>query len=464
MIGFLIVFLLVGMVEGLVVFWHRKIVEDTRISTLADSDYAVPRKAALFALGQPFAALVVALVVSLFQLSAWAFILIFLIYFVARIGLALQDWENAKASMALRLVDVFERDEVADSRFAFYFSAGYIPEPFHVTMWLESLVSLDVPFVILAQDRKHFKKIPVSPKYSVICVQGIAKKHVVLPPSMGTVFYANNGMANFEFMRHHSDRTHVQLLHGDSDKPPSFNPASKAYDYLFVAGEMAIDRYKLNNVRIPADRFRVVGRPQVGFQDKTKADEVVVVYMPTWSGFEETTYSSFRQSLSILEGVLATSRVTEVIFKPHPLSHNAPEWNAIRSGFERLAGQSGVEIRWAKADESPFDLYAKANVLISDISSTIIDYLYAGKPYLVTNPQNFDETGLRRYPSASGGYLIDQDAGNVRELLELALGDDPIAEKREQVRKHAFGDLGRPPGVAFQEACWELIGRPEEKS
>ena len=56
---------------------------------------------------------------------------------------------------------------------------------------------------------------------------------------------------------------HVYIGHGDSDKPPSFNPTHALYDEIFTAGPAAALRYPQHGVAIAADKFHVVGRPQV---------------------------------------------------------------------------------------------------------------------------------------------------------------------------------------------------------
>jgi hypothetical protein len=35
------------------------------------------------------------------------------------------------------------------------------------------------------------------------------------------------------------------------------------YDLIFTAGQAGIDRYARHGVSIPAEKFRIVGRPQV---------------------------------------------------------------------------------------------------------------------------------------------------------------------------------------------------------
>ena len=57
--------------------------------------------------------------------------------------------------------------------------------------------------------------------------------------------------------------THIYLGHGDSDKPPSYNPTHAMYDQIFAAGPAAARRYAAHGVSIPAEKFRIVGRPQV---------------------------------------------------------------------------------------------------------------------------------------------------------------------------------------------------------
>jgi len=42
-------------------------------------------------------------------------------------------------------------------------------------------------------------------------------------------------------------------------------------------------------------------------------------------------------------------------------------------------------------------------------------------------------------------------------MLAQAIGPDPLRAKRLEMQAYAFGDIGRPTGEAFQEACLELL-------
>src|SRR5690606_32579852 len=82
---------------------------------------------------------------------------------------------------------------------------------------------------------------------------------------------------------------HVWLNHGDSEKPACYNPVHGIYHVIFAAGQAAIDRYARHGVTIPAEKFRIVGRPQVEHIAPARgpvADREVktVLYAPTWVG------------------------------------------------------------------------------------------------------------------------------------------------------------------------------------
>ena len=120
---------------------------------------------------------------------------------------------------------------------------------------------------------------------------------------------------------------HVQLLHGDSDKPPSFNPMTQIYDKIFVAGQAAMERYQKNSVFIPKDKFVIVSRPQLTMFDRKQESMVghnnirkTILFCTTWRGHSEAHNMSsiddvYDKITSALEAGLS------VIFRPHPLSN-----------------------------------------------------------------------------------------------------------------------------------------------
>ena len=348
-------------------------------------------------------------------------------------------------------------------RFAFYFSAPDLNRPTHVLMWYKYLLALGIPFVIILREQKHLKAFPDVSDVPVVFVRKAAELNNVLPSGVRTVFYANNGQKNRFMVENYPDAMHIQLLHGDSDKPPSYSPMSKIYSKLFVAGQMAVDRYAQNGVHIPTERFRVVGRPQVSKIRQTRAKTQVgrrkVAYMPTWRGFfADTQFSSLERALDVVACVQGLKHPAGMLFKPHPMSYKDPLWPSLaRQIRQELAKGRPFGSTYFGDETDPFDVYNNADVLITDISSVMIDFLYSGKPYLVIKPAGFGEDDLARFPSMKGGYLVNADLSNLSDQLALALGDDPMHEQRLITRNYAFGDISQPPGAAFRSACLEVL-------
>jgi hypothetical protein len=351
-------------------------------------------------------------------------------------------------------------------RFAFHFSAPDLNTPSHVLMWLAYLEALGIPFFIIVRERKHLLALAALTKTPVI-LASTAQLKTLLPPSVTTVFYANNAAANFALINAKPDLQHIQVLHGDSDKPPSFSAVSKVFSKLFVAGQMAIDRYARNNVIIPAEKFAIVGRPQVAritpARPKEAGEIITVAYLPTWIGYhEDAKFSSLKHAADIIDKVMSGDTAVRVVFKPHPMSYKDPASSLYLGDIRRVllrqrANGSVGEFHQDAID--PIDLYNMADMLISDISSVIIDFLYSGKPYLVTNPSNYTDAELQAYPSALGGYLLHETGENAFDLVALATGPDPMREMRMKTRAYAFGDLDYAPAELFTRVSIDIIER-----
>ncbi len=349
-------------------------------------------------------------------------------------------------------------------RFAFHFSAPDLNTPSHVLMWLPYLEALGIPFFIIVRERKHLLSLAALTKTPVVLASA-AQLKTILPPSVTTVFYANNAAGNFALINGTPHLQHIQVLHGDSDKPPSFSAVSKVFSKLFVAGQMAIDRYARNNVMIPAEKFAIVGRPQVARITpaplEKSGDMITVAYLPTWIGYhEDAKFSSLKHAASIIDKIMSGDTAIRVVFKPHPMSYKDPSSSQylgdIRTVLARPRNNGSVGEFHQEAID-PIDLYNMADILISDISSVIIDFLYSGKPYLVTNPSNYNDAELQAYPSVLGGYLLEETGENALELVKLAAGADPMRDKRMETRSYAFGDLDYAPAELFTRTSIEII-------
>lgn len=445
--------------------YETRQIAQTRVSTLSETDYATPLLGKWLAPAGLVAALI-ALAAGLFwPVPPVVGLAVLALFMVLRATLSGQRLAAARLSIRARMREAIAHPEIRKARIAFYFSAPDLEQPEHVRIWAEEINAIDIPWFVILRESHHLKAFDEANLPMALIVPDDAALGTCLPPQTRIVFYANNSQKNRKMMALHPDVLHIQLLHGDSDKPPSYSPLTKNYDLVFVAGQMGIDRYAQNGVHIPAEKFRIVGRPQVRAISNLPRDSAdclrKIIYMPTWRGFfEDTQFSSLDRASEIIETVLASNARLELHFKPHPLSYKDPLWpqfeRDIRKALNRVRpnGNQGV---FREDGTSPFDLYNEADLLITDISSVMIDFLYSGKPFLVIQPHAFNAANASKFPSLGASYQVFPTLQNLPVLIETAMGHDPLAKKREEVRVYAFGDYGRPPGEAFRETCRTLL-------
>ena len=164
---------------------------------------------------------------------------------------------------------------------------------YQVMMWLPYLQRAGLRFIIIARNARPAAALAELTDVPVVEARGIADLDALVVPSLKAAFYVNASSGNGALVRF-QHLTHIYLGHGDSDKPPSYNPTHAMYDQIFAAGPAATRRYAAHGVRIPAEKFTIVGRPQVENvkQSTTPIADVpepTVLYAPTWRGHVEET-------------------------------------------------------------------------------------------------------------------------------------------------------------------------------
>jgi CDP-glycerol glycerophosphotransferase (TagB/SpsB family) len=98
------------------------------------------------------------------------------------------------------------------------------------------------------------------------------------------------------------------------------------------------------------------------------------------------------------------------------------------------------------------DCFELADVLVSDISSVVTDFLYTERPIITTNPIGLREEDFRTmFPTQSASYVLGPDFTQVGELVDRALGEDPLADARRRTKRYVLGDLPDGPIHAFDE-------------
>ncbi|TDC64639.1 CDP-glycerol glycerophosphotransferase [Micromonospora sp. KC207] len=342
--------------------------------------------------------------------------------------------------------------------FLLHFSAPPGSE-YQVTMWLPYLERIGRPFFVMVREPEFLAPLAAATTAPVVYCPTLKAVDEALAPSLKVAFYVNHGAKNSHLIRF-SQLTHVQIHHGDSDKAPSANPVTALFDRNFVAGRAAIDRYARAGVDIPAEKFVVVGRPQVEAIEVRRTPtpgpaNPTVLYTPTWTGHHaDANYCSLPVGDAIVRGLLA--RGATVILRAHPYTGQNPasarqlaRLTELLAADRARTGRQHVFGAAASRELSLVDCVNRSDALVSDVSGVISDYLYSGKPYAVTDMVGDGDRFVERFPLAGSGYVLRRDAGNLDEVLDLLLDTDPKAAARWGTRAHYLGDF---PAESYAEA------------
>ncbi|WP_405095253.1 CDP-glycerol glycerophosphotransferase family protein [Micromonospora sp. NBC_01412] len=342
--------------------------------------------------------------------------------------------------------------------FLLHFSAPPGSE-YQVTMWLPYLERIGRPFLVMVREPEFLAPIAAATTAPVVYCPTLKAMDEALVPSLKVAFYVNHGAKNSHCIRF-TQLTHVQIHHGDSDKAPSANPVSAIFDRIFVAGPAAIDRYARAGVDIPAEKFVVVGRPQVESIEVRREQtpglaNPTVLYTPTWTGHHaDANYCSLPVGETIVRGLLA--RGATVILRAHPYTGQNPASARQLARLTELLtadrARTGRQHVWGAAasrEMSLVDCVNRSDALLSDVSGVISDYLYSGKPYAVTDMGGDGDRFVELFPLAGSGYVLRRDAANLDEVLGHLLDTDPQATARWATRSRYLGDF---PTQQYAEA------------
>jgi hypothetical protein len=348
----------------------------------------------------------------------------------------------------------------------FYFS-GPATSVYQATMWLDTLSRLTRRAIVVLRERELLPLLGPT-TLPVLCVpSAIDLMNLRGLDSARLALYASNVGKNIHLLRVPGLRS-VFIGHGDSDKEASFNPFSKAYDEVWVAGPAGRARYLRAQVGVRDEDIVEVGRPQLSGigQGGPGLPVLSVLYAPTWEGWTDDLFhtSLITMGPRLVRALLGHAPAVRLIYKPHPLTgERDPRATTAHRKIVEIIGAAAARHEIVTGPEP--HLYACFNdcdLLISDISSVVADFIASGKPYAVTNVAGMaDHVFRERYPSAEAAYLLGPGLAELPAILAQLrrAGEDDLARARREMKTYLLGP-GHPDAMTrFDEAVNHAHGR-----
>jgi hypothetical protein len=260
------------------------------------------------------------------------------------------------------------------------------------------------------------------------------------------IIYVNNSYQNFQTLSY-QQAVHIHVNHGESDKISMVSNQAKAYDRVFVAGPAAKDRYLKAVAWIDQNKLITVGRPQLDLGQTPFAAEPklkTITYAPTWEGEDEANnYTSMDlYGKKIIDAALSQSDC-RTIYKPHPriLTSKDPE---VVAAHKYIVSRLNKTPHQVLLEGDVIEVLLGTDLLISDISSVTLDYLYL-KPEgaIFLSDRRTDFAALEsESPVASAATIIDgESVDELSTRLKKTLEKDDLAAKRAEVCRYYFGGI-----------------------
>ena len=328
-------------------------------------------------------------------------------------------------------------------------------------MWIPVLEKLDVKCAIVI--RESATRDGFIPTFlSVYYMKSMRDLELLEQAGVKTILYPANTMKNTQTYRFYR-LNHFFINHGESDKAVNQSKVLRVYDKLLVAGPIAERRLKDANLRLHEDQVVHVGRPQVELSlemiDSPQDEIKTILYAPTWEGFvEEANYSSVNAFGYAMVESLIKNGSYEILYKPHPFTgrdKNGVTCQYVYKMKELMMTSDRVTIYGN--DANIHDLINLSDLMITDVSSVLNDYLYTRKPMILTNPRGQGRDEFRiAFPTSTATYILDQ-AGDILCAVEAIVSNDRLWDERLEICKQSLGDFPEGSLSRFNQVVCDSV-------
>lgn len=244
------------------------------------------------------------------------------------------------------------------------------------------------------------------------------------------------------------------------------------YDSLLLSGDHQVSQTrKLEELRkLPAKEIKLVGLTYLDEMKKRldahpssvkSSDKPVVLLAPSWGPSGILT----KYGAPFIDELIKTGY--HVVVRPHPQSFSSEA-----DMLEKLMKQypDSEDLEWNK-DNDNFDVLARADIMISDFSGVIFDFLLVfDKPIMYANAgfskDPYDAWWLPETPYTFeilpkvGKEITDDYKGNLKTMIDECINDPSYEAARREVRSTAWKNIGN----ATPAVCDFLMEKLDELS
>lgn len=238
------------------------------------------------------------------------------------------------------------------------------------------------------------------------------------------------------------------LFSGDVEKivhPTSFFK----FTYLFFA-ENSYSETNLKTMRSQDKLVVLTGHPKLDYSQCNKnisgkvwprglRNEVKrILWTPRWRTLEGNCH--FFDYKDYFVDYCKKHQDVDFVFRPHPLCLG----NFLKTGelsehdLQRIKLEYGNSSNMSLDETGDYiDTFIASDVLVSDISSMLLEYFVTGKPIIYTHRvDTFNELGRK----LSEGFYWVENSTELQETLDMLMGgNDPLKFKREElIREHFY--------------------------
>ncbi|MFF4650567.1 hypothetical protein [Streptomyces sp. NPDC001380] len=150
--------------------------------------------------------------------------------------------------------------------------------------------------------------------------------------------------------------------------------------------------------------------------------------------------------IDALSGRMRTGDDAEQTRSARPAGHEgSDEWHELHAEWHRVFWETRGPVRHnviLKTLPTLYECFNQADILISDVSSVVADFVASLKPYVLTNADNLPDDEFRAaYTTAGGAYLLDRECTRLPQILDSVRAPwrDPMRPHRRTLKEYVLG-------------------------